>query len=60
MSTVVFIQTTEPNDVMFIIKQHRRSAPQSKNFYVLRAAFKASTLSVFSQVNSGSSRPKCP
>ncbi len=32
MSTVVFIQTTEPNDVIFMIKQHRRSAPQSKLF----------------------------
>ena len=33
MSTVVFIQTTEPNDVVIIlniIKKHRRSAPQSK------------------------------
>ncbi len=32
MSTVVFIQTTEPNDDIFSIKHHRRSAPQSKKF----------------------------
>lgn len=33
---------------------------QNRESYLPQAALKASTLSVFSQVNSGSSRPKWP
>lgn len=36
------------------------SIRRDRGSYLPQAAFKASTLSVFSQVNSGSSRPKWP
>jgi hypothetical protein len=58
MGAVTMIFRGEPDDP--VTESLQRPSPRQSEFYNPASALRASALSVASQVNSGSSRPKWP